>query len=105
MPPRGKATIQDVARLADVSPTTVSMILRGKTGVSFSQETVDRVLKAAEQLDYKKNTAKGCFDRPTIAIVMGLITSIYYTSFITNCYADSSKWRKKISDRIFKKTL
>ena len=79
MPPRGKATIQDVARLADVSPTTVSMILRGKTGVSFAQDTIDRVLSAAEQLDYRKPTAKGCFDRPTIAIVMGLITSIYYT--------------------------
>lgn len=79
MPPRGKATIQDVARTAGVSPTTVSMILRGKTGVSFSQETIDRVLGAAEQLNYKKNTAKGCFDRPTIAVVMGLVTSIYYT--------------------------
>ncbi len=82
MPPRGKTTIQDVARLADVSPTTVSMILRGKTGVSFAQETIDRVLNAAEQLNYSKSTAKGCFDRPTIAIVMGLITSIYYTFLV-----------------------
>ena len=79
MPPRGKATIQDVARMADVSPTTVSMILRGKTGVSFSQDTIDRVLNAAEQLNYKKTTAKGCFDRPTIAIIIGTSTSIYYT--------------------------
>lgn len=79
MAQRGKATLQDVAAAAGVSSTTASMILRGKTGVSFSQETIERVLDAAERLNYRKITARGCFDRPTIAIIMGLTTSLYYT--------------------------
>jgi len=79
MPPRGKATLQDVAKLAGVSPASASMILQKKPGVSFSPETVSRVFAAAEELGYKKSSVNSNFIRPTIAIVFSQITSLYYT--------------------------
>ncbi len=48
-----KPTAKDVAQLAGVSQATVSMILNKKENVSFSQETTENVLWAAEQLNYK----------------------------------------------------
>lgn len=78
MPSRGKATLQDVARLAKVSPASASMILQKKPGVSFAPETVSRVFAVAEQLGYKKPSAIGNFIRPTIAVIFPQITSLYY---------------------------
>lgn len=47
-----KPTSKDVARLAKVSQSTVSMILNRKENVSFSEETTARVLQAAKELNY-----------------------------------------------------
>ena len=47
-----KATLADVAQAAEVSPATVSMILNGREGVSFAEETVKTVLAAAAKLNY-----------------------------------------------------
>ena len=44
------STVKDVARLAGVSPTTVSLVMNGKSGIS--QETRARVMQAAESLRY-----------------------------------------------------
>ena len=52
-----RPTSSDVARLAGVSRVTVSMILNGKTGVSFSDETCKRVFKAAQELGYRPQAA------------------------------------------------
>ena len=82
MTARKRATLQDVARAANVSTTTVSMILRGTPGVTFSKETVRRVLDAATELGYRRSSSAGSFDRPTIAVFLPLVTGSYYT-FIT----------------------
>jgi len=79
MPSRGKATLQDVAKLANISSASASMILQKKPGVSLSPETVSRVFAAAEQLGYKKSGTSGHFIRPTIAVVFAQITSLYQT--------------------------
>ena len=42
------ATIRDVARLADTSVATVSYVMNKTPNKTISQETVDRVLAAAE---------------------------------------------------------
>lgn len=50
------ATIKDIAKLAGVSPGTVSRVLAHKTAF-FSEETGAKVQAAAAQLGYRKNTA------------------------------------------------
>jgi DNA-binding LacI/PurR family transcriptional regulator len=47
----------DVARLAGVSRTTVSYVLNGRTDVSIPDETRQRVLDAARELNYRPNLA------------------------------------------------
>jgi LacI family transcriptional regulator len=47
----------DVARLAGVSPTTVSFVLNQTRGQTISAETRNRVLSAVAELDYRPNRA------------------------------------------------
>lgn len=49
--------LSDIAKKAKVSATTVSMILNRKEGFSYSQETIDRVLKTVDELGYQPNLA------------------------------------------------
>lgn len=49
-----KATIKDVARLANVSPATVSLVMNNKPGVNL--ETRQLVRDAIAQLEYKPNS-------------------------------------------------
>lgn len=55
--PRKKtaATQAEVARVLGLHQTTVSAILSGKDGVSFSPETLQRVRKAAREMGYRPN--------------------------------------------------
>ena len=62
-----KATSQDVAALAGVSQATVSLILNNSSKITFSSETRERVLAAAQQLNYSlrakrpaRSQARGC---------------------------------------------
>ncbi len=50
--PRKRVTSQDVAELAGVSRTTVSFVLNGVIEAKISEETRQRVLEAARQLNY-----------------------------------------------------
>jgi DNA-binding LacI/PurR family transcriptional regulator len=50
--PKKQATSQNVADLAGVSRTTVSFVLNSVPGVKISEETRQRVLEAARQLNY-----------------------------------------------------
>lgn len=49
-----RVTIEDVARLAGVTKGTVSSVLNGRVeDARISQQTAERILKAAETLDYR----------------------------------------------------
>jgi LacI family transcriptional regulator len=50
------STVKDVAKLARVSPTTVSLVMNGKSGIS--QETRARVMQAAASLKYTQSGAR-----------------------------------------------
>lgn len=50
-------TIRDVAAAAGVAESSVSRILSGADGYSYSEETQTRVREAAERLGYKANAA------------------------------------------------
>ena len=47
---RNKVTTRDIAEYTGVSQSTVSMILSEKKNVSFGEETVQKVKKAAKSL-------------------------------------------------------
>lgn len=53
-----KVTAKDVAKLANVSQTTVSFILNKVDYASFSEETIQRVYDAAKKLGYRKDMKK-----------------------------------------------
>lgn len=87
-------TMQDVARLAGVSQTTVSLILNqawpGRA--SFPQETIDRVYAAAEQLSYKpKHAPLSEQNSKTIMVLMANPNNPYYTAMLSSiedaCYS------------------
>src|SRR5262249_30475442 len=79
MPPsKNPATISDVARLAGVSPGTVSKALNGRGALSLS--TVRRVQQAAEQLGYQPNAlARGLLTGRSFTV--GLITTDSFGRF------------------------
>ena len=47
---RNKVTTRDIAEELGISQSTVSMVLSGRTGVSFTPETIKRVKEAAEAM-------------------------------------------------------
>ncbi|MCX7027510.1 MAG: LacI family DNA-binding transcriptional regulator [Spirochaetes bacterium] len=55
---RQKATLKQVAELSGFSTTSVSMILNGGFDRSFSGETVERVLAAADSIGYSRRAAR-----------------------------------------------
>lgn len=61
------ATIKDIAKRANVSPATVSYVLNNSAQIS--QETRERVLKAAQELQYQPNNlAKSLRKRKSMTI-------------------------------------
>lgn len=58
----GKVTMRQVAETSGVSISTVSMILNHRPGVSFSDETVRKVLETAQALGYTPKP------QPTLAV-------------------------------------
>lgn len=50
-----RVTIKDVAKLAGVSPSTVSFVLNKSKGQSISEETKKRIRQSVEQLGYRPN--------------------------------------------------
>lgn len=65
------ATLKDVAKLAQVSTTTVSRILNEDASFSVKEETRAKVLHAAEKLEYriKRSKSKNGLDRKIFGIV------------------------------------
>lgn len=79
---RNSATMHDVAKLANVSQSTVSRVIRGVSEpIAISEETRQRVLEAVEQLGYQPNVyASSLRGQKTrmIAIMIADITNPFY---------------------------
>lgn len=58
-PPKfdARPTRNDVAKLANISGTTVSRVLSGRTDIAISPAVRERVLEAARELGYRPNSA------------------------------------------------
>ena len=59
------ATLKDIAQIAGVAQGTVSRILNQDPTLSVAGETRERVIRIAESLGYKKNTARIASSAPT----------------------------------------
>jgi LacI family transcriptional regulator len=73
--------IKDVAELAGVSPSTVSVVLNGVDGARVAQDTRQRVIEAAARLGYEPNPlARGLRTRrtQTIGFISDLVASTPY---------------------------
>ena len=51
-------TIKDIAHQAQVSPATVSRVLKGDSRLAVSQETRERIQNLAQELGYTKHLKK-----------------------------------------------
>ncbi len=73
----------DVARLAGVSPTAVSIVLNGKQGLHrIAPETVDRINRAMVELRYRPHAVAQALAHGrtnTIGIVLGRADMVYMT--------------------------
>lgn len=76
-------TIQDVARRAGVSPSTVSNFLNGRSE-RMSPETLERVQSAIAQLDYSPNRAARHLKTGRVAMIGVIVPSVanpFYGAF------------------------
>lgn len=67
---RGKANLEDIARATGVSKMTVSRVLRG--GGGFSDETRDKVMRAADELGYVPNRLAVAFGSEQASTLVGI---------------------------------
>ena len=85
-----RTTQRDVARLAGVSQTTVSMVMSGSVSPSISQETWDRVLTAARGLNYTPNRFAQALKTNrtmTVACVVPDISNPFYPALLRGVHA------------------
>lgn len=93
-----KVTSQDVATRAGVSQATVSLILNGSDKITFSNETKERVIAAAQELNYilpqrKPQTRRK--RRRMLLVLTPTLTNQYYSELIQAIenYADTLDYR------------
>lgn len=78
-----RTTIKDVARAANVSPTTVSLVLNNRP-VPISANTRERVLRIAKEMRYRPNqiaVAMTSRKTNTIGLIVPDITNIFHTKY------------------------
>ena len=80
-----KYTMDDVAKLANVSKTTVSRVINDKkNGVSL--ETRNHILKIVEELNYRPNTlarSVATASSKTIGLVIPDISNLFYPEIMS----------------------
>lgn len=80
-----KVTSQDVAAVAGVSQATVSLILNNSDKINFSSETRERVLAAAQTLNYRLPQRKKELRKKKGSMILVLtptLTNQYYSELI-----------------------
>lgn len=96
MATKKRVTTQMIADYIGVSQSTVSMILSNKPHVSFSQETKDKVLQAAEELGYQKrkkiSSTKESALKNTIMIICPILSNSYYTMLVHSITEQAQKY-------------
>ncbi len=87
-------TTSDIAKLAGVSQSAVSIILNHSEDAHFSPDTVRKVLNAAEELGYKKRprAARSALAVPkdTLLILCPVLSNSYYASLVQSVEQEAS---------------
>ena len=80
-----KVSTRDIAKKCNLSQSTVSMVLSGREDIHFKQETVDIVLRTADEMGYvyKKRPKKPVNPvGKTILIMCPSLSTEYYTTLV-----------------------
>lgn len=81
-----KVTLKDIAREANLSPASVSMILNRRSIDRFNQETVELVFELAEKMGYKSSKGKSfALIKPSDTLIIVVCPSLvnpFYTTII-----------------------
>jgi LacI family transcriptional regulator len=87
-------TLKQIAELSGFSPASVSMILNGRGGASFSEETVRLVHEAAARLGYEKRPSAGkrVLGDHAIAVVCPNTSNPYYSTLLQA--VEQAAWEK-----------
>lgn len=106
-----KPTSNDVAALAGVSQTSVSLILSGSARASFTEETRARVLDAARQLGYqppvRRVRKKNDNDSKLILVLIPTLANQFYSELVQTLesYAGSRGMRVLVCNTFRKQEL
>lgn len=87
-----RVTVRDIAQMANVSPTTVSLILNGKGNAKFSEETCARVLAISREMGYThtrsmQNTGD---DNRVLVAIAPTLANMYYV-YMTDAMQSRAK--------------
>jgi LacI family transcriptional regulator len=81
------ATMQDIARLANVNQSTVSRVLSGSSSASISDESRKRIQQISRSLHYERNPSAVALrtgSTRTVLVVISDITDSYYSPIISS---------------------
>lgn len=89
---RNFITAKEVAALAGVSQSTVSMILNNYENVSFTEETRQKVLAACNSLGYKGGTLSGKQSEKIILVVLPSCDNLSYAKQISSVQSKAREY-------------
>jgi DNA-binding LacI/PurR family transcriptional regulator len=89
-----RSSIRDVAAAANVSPSAVSLVIRGKPGVAAS--TRERVWAAVEELGYAVPSTASGPQRPAVCLLiekgsMPAVVDMFYGDIIRGFQAEAQR--------------
>lgn len=96
------ASIRDIAKMAGVSPASVSRILNNDENFSINENTRKRVLEIANELNYtkgnKSRAPKGTSKKTTLGLItrhteQNLKKDPYYWEIVQGIMFEAAKWR------------
>ncbi len=94
MSEKKKPTTRDIAKACFVSQSAVSMILSGRTDVHFSQETIQAVRQAADDMGYvyKPRKKRSLINSDNVIMVFcPSLSTQYYTTLVQSITAAAEK--------------
>ena len=92
MTKRSGITAKEVAALAGVSQSTVSMILNNYENVSFTEETRQKVLAACNTLGYKGGTGSGTQNEKIILVVLPSCDNLSYAKQLSSVQSKAREY-------------